>query len=728
MTTVPSSDARVLYLGRWREEAIGGISCHGSNTQDNACLFSFRGPAVRWIGPTDERQGLADIYIDERFECTVDGFSDGVQLGAVRFARSGLPPDAIHLMRIVVRKERHPRASDCFQFVERFESAEPIDHPGALQAAQDAEYDVIRHGGTRVGTPDTWRPVEPRAHLPLEGVVLHPGLLSDVFERNIAYLKRSFTLPQYCDPAHPAPSDGGPGWSRWLPASNEGRLLAGAGHSLRWGERDDLRAIVTTVVGDVAARMREDGYFNYYDDSAYRETSGLHSERKNYDRVFWTRGMLAAGLSGEPTAYDLLRRMYDWFNASPFLSDLLDGSNATNGLPGGPLVHRSPVGTASDLTVTQRYYDQDYWIHALSERDQLSFSHYPGERPHCYDLLGLEAFIDEYLATGEERYLSAARGGWEVFRESYKHIGGPVAICEHDGPYWPKSFYLTTGHTGETCGSVFWITINSKLLELDPGNETYASEIEESLLNVIAAAQTGSGTIRYHNRLHGTKEHGHLGNTCCEVSAAGLIGRMPELIYSLDRDGFSVNLFAASAIRHDFGGGEVSLRMATTFPLRPEVEIEVTASVEAPFPIRLRIPRWAASDVVVTVNGDDEVRGAPGTYLVLTRKWSPGDVLRFTLPMAASLERYRGLDQVEGNLDRYALTYGPVLMALCGELDGPSGVPRLAMSPVDLPHHLQAVAGRPLEFELAGHPGYRYVPYWRVDSEAFTCFPIVQAD
>ena len=102
--------------------------------------------------------------------------------------------------------------------------------------------------------------------------------------------------------------------------------------------------------------------------------------------------------------------MYDWFNASPYLPDMLEGSNATNGLPGGPLMYLSPVGVASDLIIAERYYDQDYSIHALRNRDQLSFSHYPGERPHCYALLGLEAFIDEYLATGHEKYLDSGDG------------------------------------------------------------------------------------------------------------------------------------------------------------------------------------------------------------------------------------------------------------------------------------------------------------------------------
>ena len=40
---------------------------------------------------------------------------------------------------------------------------------------------------------------------------------------------------------------------------------------------------------------------------------------------------------------------------------MIRGGNSPNGFPGGPLVYHSPVGTAKDLVVSQRYFDQEYW-------------------------------------------------------------------------------------------------------------------------------------------------------------------------------------------------------------------------------------------------------------------------------------------------------------------------------------------------------------------------------
>ena len=227
----------------------------------------------------------------------------------------------------------------------------------------------------------------------------------------------------------------------------------------------------------------------------------------------------------------------------PYLPDVLQGGNATNGLPGGPLVYHSPAGVDQPTwSRPWRYYDQDYWLRALTSREPLALSHYPGERPHCYALLGFEAFVDEYRATGDKKYLDAILGAWDIYTGSFKHVGGVTTICERADVYPPKSYILTTPTNGETCGSIFWIDINSKLLQLFPSEERFANEVEESLYNGVFAAQDDNGYIIYkYLKLEGEKLAGSCRNTCCEVSTAGLMGRLPEFIYSLADDGIYLN-------------------------------------------------------------------------------------------------------------------------------------------------------------------------------------------
>ncbi len=709
---------KILFFGNWRAISEGARGYHCSNTQYNAFEFSFRGPTVKWIGSKRSNHGHADVYIDGEFQQTVDCYSPTALTNVVKFEKTGVSADRIHTLRIVVRKERNPDATDCYQDVTCIQSVTPVSYPAEIARSMNVEYAQIQKETKAYLAPDSWSPVTSAASAPESGVTLRSGVFNATFNRNIDYLKHCFASPTYCD---------GIGWSEWLPASNEGRMLAGAGNTLRWGERADMRNIVNTIVSNIDNRMREDGYHNYYDESdSYALNSGRNSERKNYDRVFWTRGLLAAGRAGNPKAYSLLRRMYDWFNSSPYLPEILLGSNATNGLPGGPLMYLSPVGRDSDLVVTERYYDQDYWMNELKNREPLCLSYYPGERPHCYDLLGIEAFVDEYRATGAQKYIDAVKGGWDIYKDNHKHVGGATAICEADGPYPPKSYYITTGHNGETCGSVFWVNINSKLLQLYPTQEKYAAEIEESVFNVIMANQDSRGYIRYHSRLQGNKQDPGCNSTCCEVSASGLIARLPEYVYSTSVDGLYVNLYTSSAITWVQGGGDVTLNTITDFPFDPDVSMEISTATAKPMNIRIRVPFWATGDMTVKVNGSDFASGTPGSYLSLDRTWSDNDTISFTLPIGFTTVKYTGLDQIDGNYDRYALMYGPILMALQGDLSGPGGVPQITVAPGDLPGLLTPVEGTFLEYSIAGHPGHRYMPYWRIDTEPFTCFPVVQ--
>jgi len=93
-------------------------------------------------------------------------------------------------------------------------------------------------------------------------------------------------------------------------------------------------------------------------------------------------------------------------------------------------------------------------------------------------------------------------------------------------------------------------------------------------------------------------------------------------------------------------------------------------------------------------------------------------VVVFELPMRFRVVRYTELDQHPEH-DRYALLYGPVLMALVGAED-------LAIPAGKLPGLLKPIADKPLHFSVEGHDGARFMPYWQIGSENFTCFPTMR--
>ena len=334
----------ILYFGNW--SVMKDTSCyqnerHLANLQMNNCVFTFRGSTVRWIGTVGKNHGLAEVSIDGIFQKSVDSYSDKANSKQLLFEAKGLSCDRIHTLKIVVKKEKNRESTGYDQDVDYFESFEPVDYPAHLKVSADSELKVTASGKKPYLDPNQWRPVSDQAKAPVGGVVLLSGVFNDCFFRNISYLNHCFDNPYYCD---------GEGWYTGLPASNEGRMLQGAGNTLRWGERSDMRDIVNMLVNKIGSRQRADGYSNYYPESDYSNTDilSITSERKNYDRVFWTRGLLDAGKAGNGRAYKILRNYYDWFNHSPYVNQLLNGENSTNALPGGGLVCLSPIGKAED--------------------------------------------------------------------------------------------------------------------------------------------------------------------------------------------------------------------------------------------------------------------------------------------------------------------------------------------------------------------------------------------
>ena len=74
--------------------------------------------------------------------------------------------------------------------------------------------------------------------------------------------------------------------------------------------------------------------------------------------------------------------------------------------------------------------------------------------------------------------------------------------------------------------------------------------------------------------------------------------------------------------------------------------------------------------------------------------------------------------------ERFALEYGPILMALTGSDNAVLKV-RAGGEHNAILKQLTADPDRPLQFRIGGHPDYVYIPYWSVLGEPFTCYPVI---
>jgi hypothetical protein len=465
---------------------------------------------------------------------------------------------------------------------------------------------------------------------------------------------------------------------------------------------------------------RDDGYI-----MAYPDNTIFVNERAAYTRAWLTRGMIDAGNGGNTRSFELLRGYYDWFDHCKYLPELLRrGGQGVQGMIANTEMFFTPVGKPADLQVIQRYFQENYWLDQLAARDPKAIWQYPYDHPHCYLITSLEPYLDLYRATGAAKYLEAATGGWELYHNDWEHIGGSIAICEGD-VYPPKSHFLHR-HTGELCGSVFWTRYNQRFHLLHPDQEAYVAEIEKEIYNVGLANQIGSRGIRYHANLvgHKDKTNGTANNTCCEGQGTRLFGSLPEYLYALWPDGPAVDLYAPSTLAWQQDGHNLKLACATGFPFTGGTTLTWSGDLPAKAVLRLRVPGWSAGPIAVTVNGQPAGTGQPGTYLALDRTWNTGDQVAFSLPLALRTERYEGAER-DRRRERYAVLWGPVLLALVGSVD--ERATQLAFDPAELTRHLTPMDGAPLHFAIDGQTDKEYMPYWQVGDEAFTCFPVVGA-
>lgn len=171
----------------------------------------------------------------------------------------------------------------------------------------------------------------------------------------------------------------------------------------------------------------------------------------------------------------------------------------------------SPVGQQQDIHVASELYAEEWWLEQLARRNRTAIWA-RSESPHNYEITAVEAYMDLFEMTGDQKYVDAVDGFYDMFASDWLHVGGTVAIKENK-LYPPGSYFLDstgptswvahngagqncsrdfrvpdrqcgpgdaaavcegcTHSTGETCGQAFWIKLSQRLHRLRPTNETY---------------------------------------------------------------------------------------------------------------------------------------------------------------------------------------------------------------------------------------------------------------
>lgn len=246
-------------------------------------------------------------------------------------------------------------------------------------------------------------------------------------------------------------------------------------------------------------------------------------------------------------------------------------------------------------------------------------------------------YLKVYDLTGEERYRQAVEGFWGMVVPGRTYAHGGHGEGELFGP--PNTVAGDIGaRNAETCGTYNMLKL-SRLLYFHSLDPKYMEYYERGLLNHIVGSKkntqsTTSPDVTYMYGVNpGTRrEYGNTG-TCCGGTGLENHVKYRDSVYfrSVDGEVLYVNLYLASTLTWEEKGFEVV--QETQYPKVGATRLTVNGSGQ--LDLRLRVPGWVRKGFTVTVNGvEQELDAVPGTYVSVSRSWSPGDVVEVAMPLS----------------------------------------------------------------------------------------------
>lgn len=265
-------------------------------------------------------------------------------------------------------------------------------------------------------------------------------------------------------------------------------------------------------------------------------------------------------------------------------------------------------------------------------------------------------------------YREAAENFWEIVKDDHSYVTGGNSQSEHfhrPGELWHDATQNATdsgygnSSTNETCNVYNMLKLTRELFRMDR-DVKYADFYERGFINQILAAQdTETGTSTYFQpmdagyfKVFGSNDSPEF--WCCTGTGVESLSKLGDSIYFTEASGSGtdvyVNMFFSSTLTLPNGG---TLRQVSEIPDSDTTTFEISGT--SAVSLKLRVPSWAAGEVVVSVNGDTASSVAEGGYI--TVPVSDGDKVSYTIPMEVSVEA------TADNPDYVAFSYGPLVLA-----------------------------------------------------------------
>ena len=305
----------------------------------------------------------------------------------------------------------------------------------------------------------------------------------------------------------------------------------------------------------------------------------------------------------------------------------------------------------------------------------------------------------------DSAYFEALMKIWENIVTKKMYLTGGVG-ARHDGEAFGDNYELPnlTAYN-ETCaaiGSVYW---NQRLFRLT-GDAKYYDIIERTLYNgLISGISLDGKKFFYPNPLESDGKYQFnqgactrqpwFDCSCCPTNIIRFLPSVPELIYATIADSVYINLYISSNADIIVNQKKIEIIQQTDYPWHGKINITVNPEKKTTFTLKLRVPGWARNEVVpgdlykyiaenpekvsLLVNGKDENGVLDKGYIEITRKWTRGDKIELTLPLA--VRKVIAHEKVADDVNKIAFECGPIVY--CAEEIDNSQITEMAV-PLDI--------------------------------------------
>jgi DUF1680 family protein len=323
-------------------------------------------------------------------------------------------------------------------------------------------------------------------------------------------------------------------------------------------------------------------------------------------------------------------------------------------------------GNARYRELAQRFLQDDTYFNPLAEGHNVLPSQ------HAYSHVNaLNSASQAYLVLGSEKHLRAARNGFGFVLTTQSFATGGWGPDESfrgpDSGDLGASLTKTHASFETPCGAYGHFKIARYLMRVT-GDSLYGDSMERVLYNTILGAKPmqSDGTTFYYSDYNnsGSKFYHQDKWPCCSGTFPQITADYGISSYFRSPDGIYVNLFVPSQVSWRQNGAKVALEQRTRYPYSPEITMRVHADRPETFAIHVRVPAWAGSKTMITVNGRAASEVKPGAFVALHREWKDGDRIEYTVDMPLRLEAVDAQHP-----ETVALMAGPLTLFAVNTLD-----------------------------------------------------------